>query len=175
MIHKRRRLPRCPITQSSESMHQSVHGFLSHTSLQKVFKLILPSNHRHFLLNRRCIPIVLRQASGQIPNMWRTYVQLIEWSAFVFPSHERCYLIFNTSVFIEIKKNHFRVTVSGYKNFTLCREIFMYSENGAGLENQFPRSLAWLQELWKTALDHRGRHPSRNWGNTKTFVGSTTK
>ena len=111
MIHKRRRLPRCPITQSSESMHQSVHGFLSHTSLQKVFKLILPSNHRHFLPNRRCIPIVLRQASGQIPNMWRTYVHLIEWSAFVFPSHERCYLIFNTSVFIEIKKNHFRVTV----------------------------------------------------------------
>ena len=173
MIHKRRRLPRCPITQSSESMQQSVHRFLSHTSLQKVFKLILPPNRRHFLPNRRVFRLFYDKRPTNPEYM--TKMQHMEWSAFVFPSHERCYLIFNTSIFISVEKSHLRVTLSGYKNFTLCRENFVYSENGVGLENQFPRSLAWLQELWKTALDHRGRHPSRNRGNTKTFVGSTTK
>lgn len=111
---------------------------------------------------------------------FRTYPE--DWGCFFesgvasfFRRYKHRYLIFRTSMYLLIEKNHFRVTVSGYKNFALCRENFVYSENGAGLENQFPRSLAWLQELWKAALDHRGRHPSRNWGNTKTFVGNTTK
>lgn len=84
MIHKRRRLPRCPITQSSESVQQSVHRFLSYASLQKVLNLILPPNHRHFLSNHRVSRLFYDKR--QIPNVSRRLRLLLwEWSGFIFP------------------------------------------------------------------------------------------
>ena len=83
MIHKRRNLSRCPITQSSESMQQSVYRFFSYTSLQKVFKLILPPN-RHFSL----LIIGYSDDSTTQPRPHPEYLRRL--LQLLFSSYERC-------------------------------------------------------------------------------------
>lgn len=63
----------------------------------------------------------------------------MEWSAFIFPSHERCYFIFKTSIFISIEKSNFGVTLSGYKDFTLFRWIFRVFGKWRGTGRSVPK------------------------------------
>lgn len=104
MIHKCRNLSRCSITQSSESMQQSVYRFFSYTSLQKVFKLILPPNHGHFLSNHR----IFRRSYDILSAKPRLYPEdlygFMEWSGIVFPSCERCNLLFTLQCSFVLRK-----------------------------------------------------------------------
>lgn len=84
MIHKRRKLTRCSITQSSESVQQSIYGFFTYTSLQKVLKLILPPNHRHFLSQSSAIPTILRYTFDRIPNISDGYCSSVQRSIPLF-------------------------------------------------------------------------------------------
>ena len=80
MIHKRSRLSRCSVTQSSKSMQESIDRFLSYTSLQKVLKLILPPNNRHFLSNHRVFRLFNDKRPAKIPNIFRRLIMLHGWT-----------------------------------------------------------------------------------------------
>lgn len=80
MIHKRSRLSRCSITQSSKSMQESIDRFLSYTSLQKVLKLILPPNNRHFLSNHRVFRLFNDKRPAKIPNIFRRLIRSYGWT-----------------------------------------------------------------------------------------------
>ena len=123
-------------------MQESIDRFLSYTSLQKVLKLILPPNNRHFLSNHRVFRLFNDKRPAKIPNIFRKLIMLHGWT---WCGLDLFFRLMNVAIYFLTfqclagsKKKYFRATVSGHKNFTIsrsrCRENFVYSENGAGLE-----------------------------------------
>ena len=61
-------------------MQESIDRFLSYTSLQKVLKLILPPNNRHFLSNHRVFRLFNDKRPAKIPNIFRRLIMLHGWT-----------------------------------------------------------------------------------------------
>ena len=66
-------------------MQESIDRFLSYTSLQKVLKLILPPNNRHFLCNHRVFRLFNDKPPddkrpAKIPNIFRRFIRSHGWT-----------------------------------------------------------------------------------------------
>ena len=84
VIHKRRKLSWCAITQSFKSFQQSFDGVFSNASLQKILKLVLSSNRRHFLFRNvgysgRCTMINRLLPKTNVVSLWRSMFSFLSY------------------------------------------------------------------------------------------------
>lgn len=166
MIQKRRKLSWCAITQSFKSFQQSFDGVFSNASLQKILKLVLSSNRRHFLFRNvgysgRCTMI-----NRLLP---KTKVVSLCGGMFSFLSYffERYDFFYDFNGLLKRKVNS--VTIFVILSFVDAKNRIFGKLRRTGRNT--PMTPCVTTSNVKEMSDHRGRHRSRIWRNTKTFRG----